>query len=185
MESTMLFIGIDPGKTGGIAVIDYESVIVAVLHSEKATERDMFAFFDDLDERFGTVPRRAVIEQVASSPQMGVVSAFAFGQSFGFLRGLLTGTETPFELARPQKWQKAMGCLSKGDKNVTKAAAQRLWPQWKITHANADALLIAEFCRRQWWNSATFEKWIAAGDEQPHAVVTITPLSINSGASSP
>ena len=29
-----------------------------------------------------------------------------------------------------------------------KAAAQRLWPSTKITHANADALLIAEFCRQ-------------------------------------
>jgi hypothetical protein len=54
----------------------------------------------------------------------------------------------PFEEVSPVKWQKVMGCLSKGDKNVTKAAAQRLFPDIKITHAIADALLIAEYGRR-------------------------------------
>jgi hypothetical protein len=38
--------------------------------------------------------------------------------------------------------------MSKGDKNVTKAKAQQLFTQLKITHATADALLIAEFARR-------------------------------------
>jgi hypothetical protein len=150
VDASMLFVGVDPGKRGAIAVIDYQSTVVSVLNLDGATDRDTFAFFEDLDERFGAVPRRAVIEKVASSPQMGVKSAFAFGRSYGFLNGLLTGTKTYYELHSPQKWQAAMGCLSRGDKNVTKAAAQRLWPSWKITHANADALLISEFCRRQW-----------------------------------
>jgi hypothetical protein len=44
-----------------------------------------------------------------------------------------------------------MQCLTKGDKNVSKAAAQRLWPKLKITHANADALLIAEYGRQFLW----------------------------------
>jgi hypothetical protein len=61
---------------------------------------------------------------------------------------LLTGEEFPFEEVSPQKWQKAMGCMTKGDKNVSKAKAQQLFPQLKITHAIADALLIAEYARR-------------------------------------
>jgi hypothetical protein len=39
--------------------------------------------------------------------------------------------------------------LSKGDKNVTKRKAQELFPSLKITHATADALLIAEYLRRK------------------------------------
>ena len=39
-----------------------------------------------------------------------------------------------------------MKCLTKGDKNVTKSAAQRLYPDRKITHADADAILIARYC---------------------------------------
>jgi hypothetical protein len=38
---------------------------------------------------------------------------------------------------------------TKGDKNVSKRRAQELFPQLKVTHATADALLIAEYGRRQ------------------------------------
>jgi hypothetical protein len=41
-----------------------------------------------------------------------------------------------------------MSCLTKGDKNVTKSRAQELFPEVKVTHAIADALLIAEYGRR-------------------------------------
>ena len=89
-----------------------------------------------------------MVEKVASSPQMGVTSAFTFGKGYGFLCGILTALGVPWEQVTPQKWQKAMGCLSGGDKNKTKARAQQLFPNLKITHAVADALLIAEYCKR-------------------------------------
>jgi Holliday junction resolvasome RuvABC endonuclease subunit len=95
-----------------------------------------------------TDPIVAVIEKVSSSPQMGVVSAFSFGKSQGFLLGLLTAYKIPYHEVTPQKWQKAMGCMSGGNKNVTKHAAQKLWPHLKITHRDADARLIAEYGRR-------------------------------------
>jgi hypothetical protein len=61
----------------------------------------------------------------------------------------LTAAGIPFERVRPQKWQQAMGCMTKGDKNVSKRRAQELYPQLKITHATADALLIATYGTRQ------------------------------------
>ena len=51
----------------------------------------------------------------------------------------------------PVKWQTAMGCRTGGDKNVSKAEAQRLWPSLKITHRNADSLLLAEYARSHAW----------------------------------
>ena len=142
----MIFIGIDPGVGGGIAVVgDGEQYHGPPrLKLKDATERDIVEWLNaiNVDEP------RACIEAVSSSPQMGVVSAFTFGRSYGFLRGLLTALAIPYVEVRPQKWQKAMGCLSKGDKNVTKGAAQRLYPGEKITHATADALLLATYCRR-------------------------------------
>jgi hypothetical protein len=92
---------------------------------------------------------KAYIELVHSSPQMGVKSAFTFGNGFGHLEMALTAAGIPFERVRPQVWQKALGCLTKGDKNVSKRRAQELFPQLKVTHATADALLIAEYGRRQ------------------------------------
>jgi Holliday junction resolvasome RuvABC endonuclease subunit len=91
----------------------------------------------------------AWIEDVHSLPKQGVASTFKFGKSYGFLLGLLTALKLPYQTVTPVKWQSALKCRSKGDKNVTKAAAQRLWPQEKWTHALADAALIAEYGRRQ------------------------------------
>jgi Holliday junction resolvasome RuvABC endonuclease subunit len=81
-------------------------------------------------------------------PRQGVSSTFKFGTSYGFLRGVLVALEVPFEAVTPAKWQRSMSCLTKGDKNVTKARAQELFPEVKVTHAIADALLIAEYGRR-------------------------------------
>jgi len=92
---------------------------------------------------------KAYIEQVSSSPQMGVVSAFSFGRGYGNLEMALTAAGISFERVRPQVWQKALGCMTKGDKNVSKRKAQELFPDRKITHATADALLIAYYGTRQ------------------------------------
>jgi hypothetical protein len=79
---------------------------------------------------------------------MGVKSAFTFGEGYGRLQMALTALGIPYERIRPAMWQKAMGCLTKGDKNVSKSRAQELFPSIKVTHAIADALLIAEHNRR-------------------------------------
>lgn len=140
----MTIVGIDPGKSGGMAFLCNGNVGAFKLNE---TERDIDTQLNACLPLDGP-PAFAFIERVHSSPQMGVKSAFSFGQSYGFLRGLLIAQGIPFETITPAKWQRAMGCLSKGDKNVTKARAQELFPAIKVTHAIADALLIAEYGRR-------------------------------------
>jgi len=136
-------IGIDPGKSGSIVVNRAGDCYTASLG--KMTEQDVATWLAD---HYAAGVDFAYIERVSSSPQMGVKSAFTFGQSYGFLRGCLIAMNIPFEEVSPAKWQRALGCLSKGDKNVTKAKAQQLFPGIKVTHAIADALLIAEYGRR-------------------------------------
>ena len=141
-------IGIDPGKNGGIAWIGTRG---AQTRKMPETLSDMWCLVCQInDPVVGGMdyPRMAYIEQVHSSPQMGVKSAFTFGQGFGHIEMALMAAGISFERVSPQKWQKAMGCLTKGDKNVSKAKAQELFPGLKITHATADALLIAEYGRR-------------------------------------
>ena len=82
-------------------------------------------------------------------PKQGVASSFKFGVSYGLLRMALIASGIPWEEITPNQWQKALGCLSRGDKNTTKARSQQLFPRIKVTHAVADALLLAEFCRRK------------------------------------
>lgn len=132
----MTVIGIDPGKSGGVAWIRDGRACVERMPETLA---DLWELVRDIGGG------RAYVEQVASSPQMGVKSAFTFGNGFGHLEMALTAAGIPFERVRPQTWQKALGCLTKGDKNVTKRRAQELFPELKITHATADALLIARY----------------------------------------
>lgn len=139
----MTYLGIDPGLSGGLAVVDSDGCPAAITKMPE-TERDI------LDWLLTAPPHIsfAMIEFVSSSPQMGVTSAFTFGKGYGVLIGLLTACGIPFEFVRPLKWQTKLGCKTGGDKNVSKRKAQQLWPDQKITHATADALLIAEYCRQ-------------------------------------
>jgi len=147
-------IGCDPGKNGGIAWITDGKACVEKMPD---TLKDLWELFQSIMHDGKPAERlqkachgfKAYIEQVSSSPQMGVVSAFSFGQGYGNLEMALTAAGIPFERVRPQVWQKALGCMSKGQKNVTKAKAQELFPHMKITHNVADALLIATYGTKQ------------------------------------
>ena len=138
--------GSDPGKSGAIVVLSDDGAVDFIKLDE--TEADICQWLEEVIQEHGGI-REARLERVSSSPQMGVVSAFKFGRSYGQCRTLLHAYGIRFEDVTPQTWQRSMRCLTKGDKNVTKAKAQELFPGQKITHAIADALLRAEYCRRE------------------------------------
>ena len=137
-------IGIDPGKHGGIAWMTDGKPCVEKMPDTLQDLWDLIVSIS-LNAETGGTGIHAYLEQVSSSPGMGVVSAFTFGNGFGHLEMALTAASISFERIRPQVWQKAMGCMTKGDKNVSKRKAQELFPQIKVTHATADALLIAQY----------------------------------------
>lgn len=142
-----MFIGLDPGVNGGAACVDEAGKPLAVIAFGKSTERDIWNWLLAQND-----VQAVYLEDVSASPQMGVVSAFTFGKGFGRLEawGIALGAtwNAPYHKVRPLKWQTLLGCRSKGNKNVTKAKAQQLFPSLKITHAISDALLIAEYARR-------------------------------------
>lgn len=143
----MTFLGLDPGAGGGIAALIVEgrgTVVKADAWKMPETDRDIL---DSLEPYVG--PHTfAFLEKVHSMPKQGVVSAFTFGGSYRALKMALTALRIPYDLVTPQRWQLIMGCRTGGDKNVSKRRAQELFPAMKMTHALADALLIAEFGRR-------------------------------------
>lgn len=144
-----LTIGIDPGASGGIAFIPDNNPAKAWAMKMPETLADLWDLFieqigEDPDHRM----LHACLEKVHSMPGQGVASSFKFGQGFGHLEMALTAARIPFTYVTPQKWQKELGCLTGGDKNISKARAQQLFPQIKVTHAIADSLLLAEYCRR-------------------------------------
>lgn len=144
----MWFVGVDPGSSGAIAIIDEFGAYVADLKLKDQTPHDVWEWLDTRTAESSKLS--AAIERVHSMPKQGVSSSFKFGFSAGFLHGILVAAGIPFDEVTPQKWQKELKCLTHGEKNVSKVAAQRRWPEVRITHANADALLIAEWRRGMW-----------------------------------
>lgn len=159
-KGSWVCIGIDPGKSGGLVCLF--GLGVSSLIPMPDSERDVWDWID-ISANFSKSEKFAVIEKVSSSPQMGVVSAFTFGQGYGFLRGCLTAAAIPFEEVRPQVWQKELG-LSPRKKSESQTQwkkrlrgfAQQLYPSLPIWNepkslerqlAICDALLIAHFCK--------------------------------------
>jgi crossover junction endodeoxyribonuclease RuvC len=139
------YLGVDPGASGALALVDEHGGHVATCRLSE-TLADVAAWLEHRRGLHGIA--FATLERVGAFPGQGVSSMFKFGQSAGFLEGLLVALRIPYALVGPSVWQTKMNCRTGGDKNVSKAAAQRLWPHVAITHATADALLIAEYTRR-------------------------------------
>jgi len=140
----MQIIGLDPGSCGA-AVLLREDGSTDIARFDKLTQTDIA----DALREWNNDACFAYLEKVHSMPKQGVASTFKFGLNYGFLIGCLTSLMIPFEFVTPNTWQKALSCQSHGDKNVTKAKAQQLFPHLKIIHCIADALLIAEYGRRK------------------------------------
>lgn len=133
-------VGIDPGQSGGVSFIDVEHPYTKsfVLSRTHCTIKDIA---EELSNNFIYI-EQAFLEAVRSMPGQGVASTFKFGTDYGMYKGILMALNIPFVEVAPQRWQRTLGCLTGGNKNITKLKAQQLFPSIKITHANADALLI-------------------------------------------
>jgi len=152
------YLGIDPGESGA-AVLLYDGST----YSPSEVQVDKIFTFkgQSIDEvvaaieamgcrhisRIGSVS--CALEQLHAYPKRGSIGNFKLGRHYGMLQASLTAFGIDFVEVTPQKWQKALGCLTGGNKNVTKKKAQELFPDVKVTHAIADALLLAEYARRK------------------------------------
>lgn len=143
----MFWAGIDPGQSGGIAMMTHDGGI----HPEQIwkmpeTEADLAALFRN---HLVGQTQCAMLEKVHSMPKQGVASSFKFGMGYGLLRGMLIAFEIPFDDVPPVTWQRFAHCLTHGDKSISKAKAQQLFPHLRITNHTADAILLAKYCRER------------------------------------
>lgn len=147
----MIYIGIDPGKKGAMAVIfDGMDETVLVPFDEKAYAETLCG----CKARGNSV--KACLEHVTAMPGQGVTSMFHFGENFGYIKGLLEAFEIPYELVRPQKWKKEFSIT--GEKNSSIEVCKRLFPDVDLRRSDrcrkdddglAEALLMAEYARRR------------------------------------
>ena len=151
----MIFLGCDPGASGAIACVDGKGIPLGFVRLD-LPPAEVWAWLREYDDARG-----AVLEKVGATPQMGVSSAFTFGQGYGGVRAFLVASSVPFEEVTPARWQAAMGVAKRASsrlgaaaqKGRTRARAQELFGASAIsgvryTNVNSDAYLLAEYARR-------------------------------------
>lgn len=158
MTITNLVLGIDPGISGAIAVIDAcdERVIELInMPTEKAkTGRSqvdanaLSAFVGAVIQRCAPCRAIVVVENVWPMPRDGSKQAFNLGDAKGVIRGVLSGHLVRSEFVAPITWKKHFHMLGT-EKDYSRTLAKRRFPsvdlKFKKDHNKADALLLAAF----------------------------------------
>lgn len=124
----MYFVGVNPGKTGGIARINSELGIIEawpmpehfgglalLLHRLRTHEPHETFFF---------------IERAEIIPKQNPQSAFTFGKNFGAILGYLGGINAQIRMITAEQWKGMMlaGSSAPTDKKRALEVAQRIWP---------------------------------------------------------
>jgi len=149
-----VIIGIDPGLSGALAALDYNTGnIVDLTDMPHADGRVTTALLAE----WALLAVAAVgIEKVGSMPGQGVASTFKFGAAWGAVHGAFGAHRHRIIDVRPQAWKKEYGI--KGGDKAAKDKARRLaaerWPADAGLFARAkddgraEAALIAEYTRQ-------------------------------------
>ena len=138
-------IGIDPGKSGGIAVITDETVR---LYNCPRTVSDMSLLIGMCLNDVASYRARVFLEKVWAFPTDGRAWSFTFGENYGQWQGILASHEIQPTFVTPKEWQSHFEIKKGLKKDVRKKllkqmAKDRCPSTKKITLKTADALLIA------------------------------------------
>lgn len=149
-------IGVDPGMSGAIAIIDTRKGLVDAIDMPtveiqvgKAMKRRVAPEVIASELRTYAPYAVAYIEKVSAMPGQGVSSMFAFGEAYGLVRGVLAGMGIPCTAVTPAVWTKAMRVA--GGKDGSRQRAMELWPDKAALFkrvkddGRADAALIAQW----------------------------------------
>ena len=148
------FIGIDPGKSGGITLISDKGIEAAKCPKEPS---DMAIFFEYFIGDTAPYNVGILIERVWARPTNGSRHAFAYGFNYGLWYGIIARKDIELHTILPNKWIQYFNC-PKGieyneRKKWLKGKAQELYPEIKrVTLATADSILIAHYAKEEFFN---------------------------------
>ena len=153
-------IGIDPGKDGAVARYGADGdLYIELTPTVKVTKRE----YDVADMRrllnsLAGHATFAFLEKQQAWHGQGVTSMFSIGQGYGLWEGLLVGLGIPYQVVRPQTWQREMlrDVQGKGKARAILAATRmfpdtdfRRTPKCKGPHdGKCDAAMIAVYGHR-------------------------------------
>ena len=153
----MRIIGIDPGLSGGIAILDdlkiYDIFDMPIMSEGKKNKNQLnSAQLVNIINKHVLKKENTfvIVEQVSAMPGQGVTSMFNFGQSFGILKGICSAMKLSLYFVRPAKWKKHFNLIN-ASKDASRTKAIEIFPYFssnlsKKKDANkADAILIASY----------------------------------------
>ena len=144
----MVYIGLDPGKKGGLALI-YSNGSVYVEPLTNDNLRQTMAGLSGFETR-------CALEKVHAMPKQGVASTFTFGEGYGYIKGVLESFGISYQEIQPERWKKEFGLNS--DKAKSIEVCKRLFPNVSLKATErcrvdsdglAESLLLAEYARRK------------------------------------
>lgn len=151
------WIGIDPGLSGAIAIIDEGGGLTIVdtpaVVVKKPGRRDYLTSNMALLLR-GCSDAAAALEMGIPMPSQASNTTYLMGRGGGLWEGILAAYGIPYDLVRPQAWKKALGIAPGSDKGASRMLAQRLFPAYADLFARvkddgrAEAALLAEHRKR-------------------------------------
>ena len=153
----MIIIGIDPGVSGAISILEDKKVIkvfdMPTMIDGKKNKRQVNGsqVANIIKENVHTNKETiVVVEHVNAMPGQGVTSMFNFGQSFGIIKGVCAALSLPIYFVRPTKWKKHFN-LIKTNKDASRTKVIQVYPEIssklsrKKDSNKADAILIARY----------------------------------------
>lgn len=160
-NSSTVFLGIDPGKTGALAFLfsDHANVVDTPRDGAGAIDAEQMAVLIGGVRAFDVAGRTliATIERAQAYPKQGVASCFNYGVGYGMWIGVLAAFRvTLFLRVSPAVWKKDMlGDVDRSDKYESIKLARSLFPDVdlgkKKDAGRAEALLLGEYGRRQYY----------------------------------
>ena len=155
----MRIIGIDPGLSGGIAILDdlkiYDIFDMPIMSEGKKNKNQLNSaqlvniINNHVLKKENTF---VIVEQVSAMPGQGVTSMFNFGQTFGSIKGICAALGLSIFYVRPAKWKKHFELIN-SSKDASRTKVIEMYPSissrlTKKKDVNkADAILIARYFR--------------------------------------
>ena len=159
----MRIIGIDPGLSGGIAILDdlkiYDIFDMPIMSEGKKNKNQLNSaqLVNIIKKHIVLGKTFVIVEQVSAMPGQGVTSMFNFGQTFGSIKGICAALNLPIFYVRPAKWKKHFELIN-SSKDASRTKVIEMYPaissrlSRKKDVNKADAILIARYfrdCRAQ------------------------------------
>ena len=143
-----IYIGIDPGKSGGICVIDGKFIKAYACPDNPTDMGLLFAMAISVNKTKTVV---AYIEKVWARPTDGRSSIWKFAENYGMWLGIAGAYEVDLQYVAPQRWIKYFE-TPKMEKTKRKRylrdKAKSMYPDLKkVSLKTADAILIATYAK--------------------------------------